>query len=70
MLEKLKSRKLIVVVGLIITVIGAALTGEVAWAEAIEKLAILGGAYMVGQGLPDAAAQVAPIIDALAKKKK
>ena len=54
MLEKLKSRKLFVVLSMLAMLIVLSISGEMMWTESVNAMWKIAAAYLMGQGLPDA----------------
>ena len=68
MIEKLKSRKLAVAVGLLLALLGAAVGNELPWAEAVDAMVKVAMAYLIGQGVADAGEKALPALAKLSKK--
>ena len=54
MLEKLKSRKFLVVLSMLAMLGVLSISGEMVWAESVAVMWKIAVAYLIGQGLPDA----------------
>ena len=67
---KLKSRKLAIVILLILMPFALAFEGSIDWGMAIEKAIHVGMAYLGAQGLTDAAGHITPLLDSLNLKDK
>jgi len=69
MLEKFKSRKLFMAVIIVLIPIAAAVSGDMAWSEAVQAAVAAGAAYIFGQGYVDAQAKASRIIDSTTLKE-
>lgn len=66
----LKSRKLAIAIGVILTTLATAFAGQIEWGVAIQTTLEMGFAYVAGQGIVDLAGKMAPVLEAWKTKNE